>query len=270
MMRRLLPNSRRIVIKVGTSTLTHPNGHLHLGRIEALVRQLADLHAEGRDLVLVTSGAVGAGMGRLELTQRPQDLAGKQALAAVGQGVLMQRYEAIFAEYGCVVGQVLLTREDIEDPTRKGNATATMEQLFQWRVIPVVNENDTVTSEEIRVGDNDTLSARVAVMAGADLLILLSDVDGFYPADPRKHPGLEPLPHVSLDEDLEKAAGGAGSKNGTGGMITKIQAARICGASGIPVVLAHGSAPGVIRSILGGEEVGTLFVPSRLKVGKEG
>jgi glutamate 5-kinase len=258
--RKLLQDRRRIVIKVGTSTLTHPNGHLHIGRMEALVRQLADLHAEGRDLVLVSSGAVGAGMGRLGLPNRPKDLAGKQALAAVGQGVLMHRYEVLFGEYGCVVGQVLLTRQDLEDNARRSYAAATMERLFDWRVIPIVNENDTVSSEQIRVGDNDTLSARVAVLAKADLLILLSDVDGLYPADPRQNPGLEPLAEVSLAADLGAAVGGAGTPGGTGGMVTKVQAARICAEAGIPVVLAAGGKPGVLREILAGETVGTLFM----------
>lgn len=262
-MREQLSASKRIVVKVGTSTVTHRGGHLHLGRMEALVRQLADLHAEGRDVALVTSGAVGAGMGRLGLTARPADLGAKQALAAVGQGLLMQRYESLFAEAGIIAGQVLLTRQDLEDPRRRASATATMEHLFTWRVIPVVNENDAVTGEEIRVGDNDTLSARVAALTRADLLILLSDVDGFYPADPRTNPGLEPLPMVSLADDLERAAGGAGSSQGTGGMVTKVQAARICGAAGIPVVLASGAQPGAVREILAGAQVGTLFQPVR-------
>ncbi len=258
-MRSLLATSRRIVIKVGSSTITHPNGHLHLGRMEGLVRQLSDLHAEGRELVLVTSGAVGAGIGRLGLSERPSDTAAKQALAAVGQGVLMQRYEALFGEYGCNVGQVLLTRQDFDSPPRSKSAAATMALLLSWRVIPVVNENDTVTSEEIRVGDNDTLSARVAALIRADALVLLSDVEGFYPADPRTHAGLEPLARVSLRDDLDNAAGGAGSGSGTGGMVTKVKAARICAAAGIKMVLAHGGRPGVLREILAGEPVGTLF-----------
>jgi glutamate 5-kinase len=258
-MRESFGQKRRIVVKVGTSTVTHPGGLLHLGRIEALVRQLADLHAEGRDVVLVTSGAVGAGLGRLGLDKRPAGLAAKQALAAVGQGLLMQRYENFFSEYGCVVGQVLLTRQDLEDERRRASAQATMNQLFDWRVIPIVNENDTVVNEEIRVGDNDTLSARVAVLAGADLLILLSDVDGFYPADPRTNPELRPLTTVSLTSELINGAGGAGTPGGTGGMVTKVQAARICAAAGIPTVLAAGARPGVIREILSGQLVGTLF-----------
>lgn len=259
MLRQELSNKRRIVIKVGTSTLTHPNGLLHLGRMESLVRQIYDLHAEGRQVVLVSSGAVGAGLGRLGLQQRPADLQAKQALAAVGQGVLMQRYEALFGEYGCTVGQVLLTREDLEHPTRSRTAAATMELLLSWGVIPVVNENDTVSHEEIAVGDNDTLSARVAALIGADLLILLTDVEGFYPADPRKHEGLTPMERVSISQDLDTAAGGAGTSNGTGGMVTKVQAARICAAHDIHMVLAQGARPGVIREILAGAPVGTLF-----------
>ncbi len=258
-MRSNVSTAKRVVVKVGTSTLTHPNGLLHLGRMEALVRQLYDMHAEGRQLVLVTSGAVGAGMGKLGLTVRPTDTTGKQALAAVGQGVLMQRYEGLFSEYGCTVGQVLLTRQDLEHPDRRASAAATMEQLLQWRVIPVVNENDTVTSEEIRVGDNDTLSARVASLIKADLLILLTDVEGFYPADPKLNPDLSPLDQVIVNESVEAAAGGAGSANGTGGMITKVKAARICAADGIMMVMALGGRPSVLRQIMAGDTVGTLF-----------
>jgi glutamate 5-kinase len=258
-MREQLRNSRRIIIKVGTSTLTHPSGHLHLGRMEALVRQIADLRAEQRDVVLVTSGAVGAGLGRLGLLERPHEVAAKQALAAVGQGVLMQRYESLFAEYGIIVGQVLLTREDLEAEHRRESAAAVIHRMLAWNVVPIVNENDTVTSEEIRVGDNDTLSARVAALIKADLLILLSDVEGLYPADPRKNPGLSPMATAYLSDDLERLAGGAGTANGTGGMITKVSAARICVAAGIPMVLAKGDRPGVLREILAGEPVGTLF-----------
>ncbi len=259
-MREKLRQARRIIIKVGTSTLTHPSGHLHLGRMEALVRQMADMHAEGRELVLVTSGAVGAGLGRLGLTERPKEVAAKQALAAVGQGVLMQRYEGLFGEYDRVVGQVLLTRQDLEDQHRRASAAEVFQRMLAWGVIPIVNENDTVTSEEIRVGDNDTLSARVAALIQADLLILLSDVDGLYPADPRTTPGLAPMQTASLSDNLERIAGGTGSANGTGGMITKVTAARICAEAGIPMLLARGERPGVLREIVAGEPVGTLFV----------
>ena len=258
-MRTAISRSQRIVVKVGTSTLTHPGGHLALGRMEALVRQLSDLAAEGRQLVLVTSGAVGAGMGRLGLTRRPAETLAKQALAALGQGLLMHRYEALFAEYGRLVGQVLLTRLDFEDPHRREIAAGVIAQMLTWGAIPIINENDSVSSEQIRVGDNDTLSARVAGMIGADLLVLLSDVDGLYPEDPRGKAGLSPLTAVSTGDDLDAMAGGAGTAGGTGGMVTKIQAARICARAGIPMVLANGAAPGVLRSILAGETIGTLF-----------
>ncbi|HWI53456.1 MAG TPA: glutamate 5-kinase [Symbiobacteriaceae bacterium] len=258
-MRTAVSRSQRIVIKVGTSTLTHPGGHLHLGRMEALVRQLSDLAAEGRQLVLVTSGAVGAGMGRLGLERRPAETLAKQALAALGQGLLMHRYEALFAEYGRPVGQILLTGLDLEDQHRRAIAAGVISQLLTWGAIPIVNENDSVSSEQIRVGDNDTLAARVAGMIGADLLVLLSDVDGLYTEDPRGKQGLSPLTAVTAGDDLDAMAGGAGSAGGTGGMVTKVQAARICAGAGIPMVLANGALPGVLRSILAGETVGTLF-----------
>ncbi|HWI64727.1 MAG TPA: glutamate 5-kinase [Symbiobacteriaceae bacterium] len=258
-MRNRVSSAQRIVVKVGTSTLTHPNGHLHLGRMEALVRQLSDLQAEGRRLILVTSGAVGAGMGRLGLERRPAETLTKQALAAIGQGLLMHRYEALFSEYGRAVGQILLTRLDFEDAQRRELAAGVIDRLLGWGVIPIINENDSVSSEQIRVGDNDTLAARVAVMTKSDLLILLTDVDGFYSEDPRGKSGLSPLAAVSTGDDLEAMAGGAGTTRGTGGMLTKVQAARICAAAAIPTVLANGGAPGVLRSILAGDTVGTLF-----------
>ena len=254
----------RIVIKVGTSNLTHPNGRMHLGHMERLVRQLCDLASGGREVVLVTSGAIAAGMGRLGLAERPPGLADKQALAAIGQGWLMQTYEKLFAENGVTVAQVLLTREDLEDAERRSNASATMNLLMKWRVIPIVNENDTVANEEIRVGDNDTLSARVATLVRADLLVILSDVNGLYPADPRKNPGLEPLEMVeALTEEVWRAAGGTGSQNGTGGMRTKLAAAEICLKHGIPMVIASGQRPGVLSEVVaGGRMPGTLFRPS--------
>jgi glutamate 5-kinase len=258
-MERNLGRLRRVVVKVGTSSLTRPGGLLDPQRMAALVRQLAELHRDGIDLILVTSGAVGAGMGRLGMKDKGGDLTGKQALAAIGQGLLMQHYAELFGAYDQVVGQVLLTRQDLEDPHRRESAAATMERLLWWRAIPVVNENDTVTSEEIRVGDNDTLSARVAVLVQADLLILLSDVEGFYPGDPRQNPDLRPLEQVALTKEVWQAAGGAGTLTGTGGMVTKLEAARICLTAGIPVVLARAGRPGVLRDIVEGRPVGTLF-----------
>lgn len=255
--------ARRVVVKVGSSLLTHPGGRLHLGRMEALVRQLADLHAAGRQIVLVTSGAIGAGIGRLGLDRRPADLTEKQALAAVGQGVLMHTYEKLFGEYGLVVAQVLLTREDLEHETRRQNARHTLEQLLRWSVIPIINENDTVANEEIKVGDNDTLSALVAAQVSADLLVILSDVDGLYPEDPHSHPGQTPIQVVhELTPAVWAAAGGPGSNVGTGGMRTKLQAAAICMGRGIPMVLAGGQRPGVLAELAEGRIPGTLFAPA--------
>lgn len=252
---------QRIVVKVGTSSIAHPGGSIDLARMERLVRQLSDLHHAGRQVVLVSSGAIATGIGRLQQAQRKLDLADRQALAAVGQGVLMHLYEKLFAEYGLVVGQVLLTREDIEHPQRAANARATLQRLLQWRVVPIINENDTVANEEIKVGDNDTLSARVAVMAGADLLVLLSDVDGLYPADPRRQPGLAVLPLVeAITPEIMRLGGGPGSAGGTGGMRTKLEAARICLNDGVQMVIANGERPGVLQEIVHGDSVpGTLF-----------
>lgn len=257
--RLALAAAKRIVLKVGTSTLSHPSGELNLGVIEHLAREISDLHSQGRQVLLVTSGAVGAGMGRLGRKTRTRDLAEKQALAAVGQGVLMHIYEKFFSEYGKVVAQVLLTREDFEHAPRAANCRNTLDKLLGWRVIPVINENDTVAVEEIQLGDNDTLSARVAVLVEADLLIILSDIDGLYTADPRLDPGARRLDWVDLSQLPEIKAGGSGSALGTGGMQTKLTAARIALSANVPMVLAGGGHPGVIHEIIAGKQVGTLF-----------
>lgn len=265
---------QRVVVKVGTSLLTYPAGGINFDRVERLVRQLADLHQEGRQVVLVTSGAIGTGLGRLGLSKRPTALVAKQALAAVGQGLLLHTYEKLFAEYGVVVGQILLTREDLEHPERRRNAQGTMEQLLQWRVIPIVNENDTVATEEIKVGENDTLSARVAVLCGADVLIMLSDVDGLYPADPRTQPGQEVL-HVvdEVTDALMAGAGGPGTDTASGGMRTKLVAARICQEAGVDAVVTSGHTPGVLRTLVesqGRQGPGTLFpTPLRRQTRRE-
>ncbi|MEW6661325.1 MAG: glutamate 5-kinase [Bacillota bacterium] len=260
--RKGLAGAERLVVKVGTSSLTHGTGKLNLAQLERLVRELADLANQGRQVVLVTSGAIGAGMGRLGFNKKPKTIPEKQAAAAVGQGLLMHMYEKLFSEYGYAVGQVLLTREDMNNRRRFLNARNTLLTLLQYRVIPVVNENDTVAVEEMRVGDNDTLSALVAGLVDAELLVLLSDIDGLYNGDPRTDESARIIPLVrEINPEIEKLAGGAGSTLGTGGMGTKIAAAKIAMNSGIPMVIANGKRAGVLAGLLAGEALGTLFVP---------
>jgi glutamate 5-kinase len=257
---RQLAGVHRLVVKVGTSTITHATGKLDLGQMEKLVREISDVANSGKDVLLVTSGAIGAGMSRLGLDKRPATLPGKQAMAAVGQGLLMQIYEKLFSEYGQTVAQVLLTREDLNDRRRFLNSRNTLLTLLDYGVIPIINENDTVAVEEIRVGDNDTLSALVSGLVGADLLIILSDVDGVFTADPRIDPEARVLTEIrDITPKLWDAAGGAGSSRGTGGMVTKLEAARITTASGGAMVIANGREQGVIGRILSGEPLGTLF-----------
>ena len=250
-----------MVVKVGTSTITYPTYRLNLERMERLVREIADLANRGIEVVLVTSGAISAGLSRLGFSQRPATLPAKQAVAAVGQGLLMQVYEKLFAEYGQVVAQVLLTREDLRSRERYLNSRHTLLELLRYNAVPIVNENDTVAVEEIKFGDNDTLSALVAALVGADLLLVLSDVDGVYTADPRQHPDARLVDMVTSVDGLAEAGGGAGSARGTGGMVTKFQAARIACRSGIPMIIAHGSRDGVIHAAVDGKDVGTLFLP---------
>jgi glutamate 5-kinase len=256
-----LQNARRVVIKVGTSTLTHSTGKLNLNRMEKLVRQLADLQNQGKEVVLVSSGAVGAGLGRLGLTERPSSIVERQAMAAIGQGLLMQVYEKLFAEYGQIVAQVLLTRNDISDRKRYLNARNTILTLLQYRAVPVINENDTVATEELKIGENDALSALVAGLIEADLLILLSDIDGLFTADPRKDDSASLIPFVpEIDQHIRSMAGGSGSFWGTGGMVTKIEAAQMATAAGTSMVLMNGNDPSKIQAIFNGEQVGTVFL----------
>jgi len=235
------------------------------------VREIADLNNRGMEVVLVTSGAIGAGMSRLGFSQRPITLPAKQAVAAVGQGLLMQVYEKLFSEYGQVVAQVLLTWEDLSSRGRYLNSRHTLLELLRYRVVPIVNENDTVAVDEIKFGDNDTLSALVAALVGADLLLVLSDVDGVYTADPRQNPDAQLLETITKIDEVAGVAGGAGSTRGTGGMQTKFQAARIACRSGIPMIIAHGGRTGVIHEAVEGDQVGTLFLPEtdRLKSRKQ-
>lgn len=254
-----MANYDRIVIKVGTSTLTYNSGKFNLSRIERLSMVLSDLANQGKDVVLVTSGAIGAGMGKLGFQKKPTDIALKQALAAVGQGMLMQIYEKMFSEYGRVVAQILITKEDIFFEDRNNNAKNTFNALLKYGVIPIVNENDTIATDEIKIGDNDVLSAYVARLIDADLLIILSDIDGLYDMDPSIE-GANLISRVyDIDDDIRGIAKGAGSDFGTGGMRTKINAAQITMDSGIAMVIANGNRPDNVNDIISGKDIGTLF-----------
>ncbi|BCS80927.1 glutamate 5-kinase [Anaerocellum diazotrophicum] len=254
-------NVKKVVVKVGTSTVTYPTGKLNLSRLEKLARVLSDIKNEGRDVVLVTSGAVASGLGRLGLTKNHKTTQEKQALAAIGQGILMQIYEKLFGEYGVVVAQVLLTKDVVDEEKKMLNVKNTFEYLFKYGAIPIVNENDVVAIEELEFGDNDTLSAYVATIIDADLLIILSDIDGLYSGDPRLCKDVKLIKEVfEIDSYVESIAGGAGTVNSTGGMQTKIEAAKIAMQHGIPMVIANGENPSVVKEILEGKEIGTLFV----------
>jgi len=259
--RATLKDVKRIVIKVGSSTITYGNGKRNFSRIDHLAREIADLANQGKEIILVSSGAVAVGVDRLGLPAKPKTIPGKQAAAAVGQGVLMHTYEKIFAEYGQIVAQVLLTRVDSVDRHRYTNSRNTFLALLEHKVIPIVNENDVVAIDELKIGDNDNLSALVAGIVDADLLIILSDIDGLYTANPQKDPNAKLVPEVTdITPEIEASAGDAGSKVGTGGMFTKIQAAKMATSSGINMVIASGEEKDAISRILEGEEIGTLFV----------
>lgn len=252
--------AKRIVVKVGSSTLTHPGGGINLRRVDELVKVLADLKNSGREIVLVTSGAVAAGVGKLGLKERPADIPGKQACAAVGQSELMYLYDKGFGEYNHSIGQVLLTYDAIEHSNRRRNIHNTFERLLEMGVVPVVNENDTVSVDEIKIGDNDTLSAEVAILTGADVLVIFSDIDGLFTANPAEDAEARLVPLVTVvDEALMATAGGAGSSRGTGGMQTKLTAARRAGSQGIDMAILNGSTPRLLYDLLEGKEVGTRF-----------
>jgi len=262
-----MTKAKRIVVKVGTSTLTHATGKLNLYRIEKLVRELADLANQKKEILLVTSGAVGAGMDRLGWREKPKAISDKQAAAAVGQGILMHIYEKLFGEYGQVVAQVLLTREDTTNRKRFLNSRNTLLGLLRHGVIPIINENDVVAWEELKIGENDYLSALVAGLVDADALVILSDVNGVYTDNPANNPDAQFLALIEeITPEIEDLAGGPGTMRGTGGMYTKIQAGKIAMNSGIPMVIAHGGVDGNIRNILEGQEIGTLFLPKDHKL----
>lgn len=269
-LKRNFERFKRIVIKVGTSSLTDKTGQLNLAKIEKLVREVADVHNEGREVLLVTSGAIGAGLKRLGLKTRPRTIPEKQACAAVGQGLLLQIYEKLFAENGIAVGQVLLTRDDLSDRCRFLNARNTLLTLLKYRVLPVINENDTVAVDEIRFGDNDTLSALVTNLVDAEMLLILSDVDGLYTADPHSSPEARLIPEVTaITPELQALATGTVSRTGTGGMVTKFQAAQIVGRAGAVMVIAAADAENIIRRVIAGEDVGTVFWPTERLEGRK-
>ncbi len=256
-------DKKRIVVKVGTSTLTHDTGNINLKRLEALVRVLADLMNMGMEVVLVSSGAIGVGVGKLGLAERPSDTRQKQALAAIGQASLVAIYEKFFKEYGYNTGQVLLTKFVLDHETRYESAKNAFETMIGYRVVPIVNENDVISTYEIEFGDNDTLSAYVAKLVDADLLVILSDIDGFYDGNPMETDAkLIPVVEEITDE-IRACAGGEGTRRGTGGMRTKLNAAELVGAAGIDMIIANGSYPEALYDIVEGKQVGTLFKGNR-------
>ena len=257
--RAKLRDAKRIVVKVGTSTITYPTGKMNLNRLESLVRELADLANQGREIVLVSSGAIAVGRDRMN-RKKSASIPERQAMAAVGQGILMHVYETLFASYGQAAGQVLLTKENSASHNQYANSRNALIEMLRLNIVPVINENDAVSVDELKIGDNDNLSATVASLIDADLLILLSDVDGVYTANPQTHPEAVKLSEIDeITPQVEQMAGGVLSEVGTGGMHTKIEAAKIARSAGVSMVIASGDKPGMIRSILEGEEIGTLF-----------
>ena len=250
----------KIVVKIGTSTLTHSSGCVNIRRIEDFCKILSDIKNSGNEVILVSSGAIGMGVGKLNLKERPSDLAGKQAAAAVGQCELMYIYDRLFSSYNHTVAQILLTAPDLKNSDRHKKFENTMNRLLEFKVLPIVNENDTVSTEEIEIGDNDTLAAIVAESVGADLLILMSDIDGLYSADPHKDPNATLISEVhELTDDIMSLGEGAGTALGTGGMITKLNAAKIATSSGCDMIITNGARPEQLYDIIDGKAVGTRF-----------
>ena len=250
----------KIVVKVGTSTLAHPTGRLNIRHVEELVKVLSDLKNAGHQVILVSSGAIGMGVGKLNLPGRPSDMPTKQAAAAVGQCELMYTYDKLFSQHNHTVAQILLTGEDIDHEDRRSNFENTMSRLLELGVLPIINENDTIATAEIKVGDNDTLGAIVACCVGAEVLVLLSDIDGLYTADPHKDPRATLIPVVAaITPAIEGLADGKGSELGTGGMATKLRAAKMVMAHGCDMVIANGDKPELLYDIAAGLPVGTRF-----------
>ncbi len=251
----------KIVVKVGTSTLAHPTGQLNIKHVESLCKVLSDLKNAGNDIILVSSGAIGMGVGKLGLLTSPSDMPTKQAAAAIGQCELMYTYDKLFGEYNHTVAQILLTGDDVNDKTRHENFKNTINRLLELKVLPIINENDTVSTTEIAVGDNDTLAAIVSSTVSADLLVLLSDIDGLFTSDPKTDCNAKLIPIVNrMTADIKALAGGKGSALGTGGMLTKLKAAEICIENGIDMVIANGSNPELLYDIAEGKLIGTKFI----------
>ncbi len=255
----------RIVIKLGTSTLTHDSGNLNIRRVRELCTVLSDLKNAGNEIIMVSSGAIAMGVGKLPLTERPSDIPGKQAAAAVGQCELMYIYDKLFGEYNHVVGQLLLTADDVVNDMRHANFSNTLNRLLEMGAIPIINENDTISIDEIALGDNDTLGAIVAKSVQADLLVILTDCDGLYTADPRKDPDAKLIPKVeAVTPELMTLGGGSGTKRGTGGMATKISAAKMATDAGINTIVINGNQPKALYDIMEGKPyTGTLFVAQK-------
>ncbi len=254
-----LKKAKRIVVKVGTSTLTYSTGKTNFQIVDKLARVLSDLNNQGKEVVLVSSGAIGMAVGKLGLKKKPEEMVKKQAVAAIGQCELMYLYDKFFSEYNQTVAQILATGEDFNVPRRKGNMQNTMDELLDMGIIPIVNENDTLSVEEIEIGDNDNLSALVAEMIGADLLVLFSDIDGLYDSDPHSNKSAKKLEYVTSIDEISSVAGNSSTKQGTGGMITKIEAARRATEAGIHMVIANGKNVSSLYDMLEGKPVGTLF-----------
>ncbi len=250
----------RIVIKIGTSTLTHGSGHLNIRRVESLCKVISDIKNSGHQVILVSSGAIGMGVGKLGLRSRPTDIPTKQAAAAVGQCELMYTYDKLFGEYHHTVAQLLITGDDVESEKRHQNFSNTINRLLELGALPIINENDTISTDEIVIGDNDTLAAIVAQSVNADLLVLLSDIDGLYTADPHTDPNARLIPFIrQINDEILALAGGSGTKLGTGGMVTKLQAAKICMSCGCAMVITNGNNPNNLYDILDGKQIGTMF-----------
>lgn len=266
-LRKTLKDKKRIVVKVGTSSLTHPEtGLTNLITMEKLVRELTDLHNQGKEVILVSSGAIGVGRKTIGMKERPKELSVKQACASIGQARLMMMYQKLFMEYNQIASQILMTKNTLINTENRENARNTFETLLGMGAIPIVNENDTISTYEIQFGDNDTLSAIVTALVQADLLILLSDIDGLFTDDPNKNPDAKFIEYVDrVDEHFEQMAKGSASDVGTGGMSTKISAAKLATSAGADMIIANGADMGIIHQIMEGERLGTMFKANRIE-----